>query len=161
MNQHTTASLNSSIDETIAFREMLEQVLILDIVNFDGHVREAIEQTLLDRQLQHGKHMCDTRLSQRLFATKGEQSIATIRFDIFFWGVRWRLPLRLWFFVERRPFGERLSSDVPADVNVQLTRDLIEERHDENVLISCFGGWRCTTREISYFAALRMRLVSA
>lgn len=43
MNQHAAARLDSSIDETIALREMLEQVLIVDIVDFDGHVREAIE----------------------------------------------------------------------------------------------------------------------
>jgi hypothetical protein len=72
MNQHATTGLDGSIDETIALREMLEQVLIVDIVDFDGHVREAIEQTLLDRKLQHGKHMCDTFLAQRLLATKGE-----------------------------------------------------------------------------------------
>lgn len=86
MNQHAATGLDSSIDETIALREMLEQVLIVDIVDFDGHVREAIEQPLLDRQLQHGKHMCDTCLAQRLLATKGEQSIVTIRLDISFWG---------------------------------------------------------------------------
>ena len=86
MNQNATACLNSSIDETIALREVLEQVLIFDIGDFDGHVREAIEQPLLDRQLQHGKHMCDTCLAQRLLATKGEQSIVTIRLDISFWG---------------------------------------------------------------------------
>jgi hypothetical protein len=86
VDQHTTTSLDGSIDETIALREMLEQVLIVDIVDFDGHMREAIEQTLLDRQLQHGKNMCDTCLAQRLFATKGEQSIWMIRLDIFFWG---------------------------------------------------------------------------
>jgi len=63
MNQHATACLNGSIDKTIAIREVLEYVLILNIVDFNGHVREAIEQTLLHRQLQHGKHMCDTRLS--------------------------------------------------------------------------------------------------
>jgi hypothetical protein len=63
-------------------------------------------------------------------------------------------------FVERWPFGERFSSDVPADVNVQLAQDLIEERHDEDVWISCFDGFG-DVREISYFAALRLRLVSA
>jgi hypothetical protein len=30
--------------------------------------------------------MCDTCLAQRLLATKGEQSIVTIRLDISFWG---------------------------------------------------------------------------
>lgn len=63
MDQHATIGLDSSIYETIACREMLEQVLIIDIVDFDGHVREAIEQTLLYRQLQDGKHMCDTCLA--------------------------------------------------------------------------------------------------
>lgn len=43
MNQHAATGLDSSIDETIALREMLEQVFIVDIVDFDGHVREAIE----------------------------------------------------------------------------------------------------------------------
>jgi len=86
VNQHATTGLDGSVDETIAFREMLEQVLIIDIVDLDGHMREAIEQTLLDRQLQHGKHMCDTRLAQRLLATKGEQSVGMIRLDISFWG---------------------------------------------------------------------------
>jgi hypothetical protein len=86
VDQHATTSFDGSIDETIALREMLEQVLIVDIINFDGHMREPIEQTLLDRQLQHGKNMCDTCLAQRLFATKGEQSIGMIRLDISFWG---------------------------------------------------------------------------
>jgi hypothetical protein len=86
VDQHAATSFDGSIDETIALREMLEQVLIVDIINFDGHMREAIEQTLLDRQLQHGKNMCDTCLAQRLFATKGEQSIGMIRLVISFWG---------------------------------------------------------------------------
>jgi len=63
MDQHATIGLDSSIYEMIACREMLEQVLIIDIVDFDGHVGEAIEQTLLYRQLQDGKHMCDTCLA--------------------------------------------------------------------------------------------------
>jgi len=94
MNQYTTAHLNSSINKTIAFGEMLEQVLIFDVVDFDRHVSEAIEQTLLDRQLQHGKYMSDTCLSQRLFATKGEQSIARIRLVISLC-VGWRSPLKM------------------------------------------------------------------
>jgi hypothetical protein len=64
----------------------------------------------------------------------------------------------LYFFSERWPFGERLSSDVPADVDVQLTRDLVEERHDEDVSDFLFWWFWRYVREISYFAALRLRL---
>lgn len=149
MNQNATASLDGSINETIALRKMFEQVLVLDIVDFDGHMREAIEQTLLHRQLQDGKNMCDARFSQGLFATKGEQSIATIRFDISLgW---WRLDM-VFFLAGRECF---FSSDVPADVNVQLARDLVEERHDEEcsgflVLVICDA----TTCTCYYFVCI-------
>jgi hypothetical protein len=70
--QYTTTRLDGTLDELIAFREMLEQILILYVVHLNSHVFEAIEETLLDWQLQHRQHMCDSSFSKRFFSTKGE-----------------------------------------------------------------------------------------
>lgn len=64
MDQNTAASLDGALDETIAFREMLEQILVLYVVHFDRHVLEAIEETLLYRQLQYRQYMRDTSLTK-------------------------------------------------------------------------------------------------
>jgi hypothetical protein len=72
--QYTTAILDGTLDKSIAFWEMLEQVFVLYVVHFNSHVLEAIKEALLDRQLQHRKYMCDFSFSKRFFPTKSKQS---------------------------------------------------------------------------------------
>lgn len=43
VNQYATACFDGALDKAIALREMLEQILILDIIHFDSHVCETIE----------------------------------------------------------------------------------------------------------------------
>lgn len=64
MDQYATACFDGTLDEAIALREMLEQILILDIIHFDSHVRETIEQALLNRKLQHREYMGDSRFTK-------------------------------------------------------------------------------------------------
>jgi hypothetical protein len=49
VNQHTSTRLKSALDEFVAFWEMLEQILILDIVHLDSLVCETVKKTLLYR----------------------------------------------------------------------------------------------------------------
>lgn len=74
MNQHTATGFNTALNETVAFWEMLKQILIFHIVYFNGLVRKTLEQALLNWQLQHGENMGDSRLAQRLLAAESEQS---------------------------------------------------------------------------------------
>lgn len=53
MYKHATSRIQAILYEAIAFREMLEQVLIVNIVNLDDFVGKAFEQLLIERQLQH------------------------------------------------------------------------------------------------------------
>lgn len=73
MNQHPTTRLNPTLNKPIALGEMLEQILIFDIIYLDSLVREAFEETLLDREFEHGKHVSDPRLAQRFLAAEREQ----------------------------------------------------------------------------------------
>lgn len=49
MNQHTAASIKGILNKSIAFRGMLKQVLIFNIIHLNSLVCEAVEKTLLNR----------------------------------------------------------------------------------------------------------------
>jgi hypothetical protein len=70
--KHATTSVESALNESIAFWEMFEQVFVLYIVHLHGHVCEAIKQALLHWKLQYGKYMCDSSFSKRFFPTESE-----------------------------------------------------------------------------------------
>lgn len=49
MDQNSAAGFDTALNESIAFREMLEEILIFNVIYFDSLVREAIEEAFLDR----------------------------------------------------------------------------------------------------------------
>lgn len=65
MHQHAATSVEPGLDEAIAGRKVLEEVLVLDIVDLYYAMSEAVEQLTVQRQPQDGEHMCDTRRPQR------------------------------------------------------------------------------------------------
>lgn len=47
---------------------------IVDVVDLNDHMFEAIEKLFVQRELEYRQYVCDTGFSDRVFATQGEQS---------------------------------------------------------------------------------------
>lgn len=60
MHEDTTSAFQSFLDEAITGREVLNDVRILNVVYIDDMMLETFEQSLIKRQRQDGKHVCDT-----------------------------------------------------------------------------------------------------
>jgi len=52
MHQHAATSVEAGLDEAIAGRKVLEEVLVVDIIDLYYAVSEAVEQLLVERQSQ-------------------------------------------------------------------------------------------------------------
>jgi len=68
VHKYASTRVQSILDESIAVREMLQQVLVIDIVDLDDLVRETLEELLVQRQLQNGQNMSDTSLLKSILA---------------------------------------------------------------------------------------------
>ena len=52
MDQYTTTRLDTTLNEFVALWEVLEEVLVFNIIYFNGLVDESVEQALLHRGLK-------------------------------------------------------------------------------------------------------------
>ena len=68
MNQDAFSPVQSALDECIAGRKVLDDVLVVHIVNLDDVVLEIDKQMLIKRQPQGRHHMGDVGLGQGVFA---------------------------------------------------------------------------------------------
>jgi len=103
VDKHSATSIKRVLDEVIAGWEVLEQVFIVDVVDFDDLVVVIPEQILIQWQPEDGQHVCDTGFLQCFLAAQCEESGQRIR------------SLELATGVEN---GEAISAYEPA--NVQL-----------------------------------------
>lgn len=69
MHENRTFRVKGILYEPCAGREVLEQILIVDVVHLDDLVDIAFEQFLVQRQPQHGEDMRDVAVLQRLLAS--------------------------------------------------------------------------------------------
>ena len=72
MDQYTSSSIKSLLDEGVAGGKMRNDVLVIDVINLDDVVLIIEEEMIVERQPQGGKYMRDVRLDQGLFAPQGE-----------------------------------------------------------------------------------------
>ncbi|KAH9834697.1 hypothetical protein Tdes44962_MAKER08609 [Teratosphaeria destructans] len=76
MHEHAAAGLEGVLDEAIAGGEMLEEILVVDIVDLDQLVLEAVEERGIQRRPQDGQHMRDAGRPQRFSAAEREEAKA-------------------------------------------------------------------------------------
>ena len=72
MDQYTSSSIKSLLDEGVAGGKILNDILVIDVIDLDDIVLEIEEEMIVERQPQGGKYMRDVRLDQGLFAPQGE-----------------------------------------------------------------------------------------
>ncbi|TKA71080.1 hypothetical protein B0A49_04318 [Cryomyces minteri] len=52
MHKNTSSTVEAILDEPVGGGEMFQQILVVNVVNFDDHTLEAGEQPLVQRQTQ-------------------------------------------------------------------------------------------------------------
>lgn len=76
MHEDATAAVKAGLNETVGLREVLQQVLVVDVVDLDDMVLVGAEQRLVERQAQHRQHVGDVCLGERVAAAQGEEAAA-------------------------------------------------------------------------------------
>ena len=64
MYQHSSTAIKPFLYEGIASREVLKDVLILHVVNFDDEVLVALEEITIKGQAKYRDHVCNISLLQ-------------------------------------------------------------------------------------------------
>ena len=68
MYQDSAATIESFLYESIAGREMLKDILVLDVIYFDNKMLVALEEIPINRQAQYRDHVSYASLVQCFLA---------------------------------------------------------------------------------------------
>jgi hypothetical protein len=109
MHEHATAAIKSLLYELVGLGEMCQEVLVVNVVNFDHHVSVRTEQIPVQRQAQHRQDVCDIGLLESIAPAQREHaaSPSSVR--------KWLLP----------------RQHVPADIEVQTAGDSVKKSHND------------------------------
>lgn len=68
MNQYASSLIKPLLDEGIAGGKMLNDIFVIDVIDFDDVVLVINKEIAIERQSQHRYYMCNVGLVQGLFS---------------------------------------------------------------------------------------------